>query len=477
MDDHPARPGQPAAEAFTTFAVLWGVATLVHLFSFPSTRPVNLVLTVTAILFLLRPASHALFAAVLGLDVLKVAVLAPFVPNHILFTAFVNLTVLAALARTRRRAGGPPGRAAAAYDLFAPAVRLEVLVLYVFAVLHKLNADYFNPDVSCGAKLASEMAARLSSHPLPGWVRVAAIWGSLAIEGAIPLLLWFRATRPVGFVLGLGFHFTLAFHPHLGIYSFSAMLLALYCLFVPAEVLAAVNGLWRRTVVYRWSQHRWWLAAATLAAAALLALAWLVLQGSLPRDVLMQVLETAGLGLWLLTFTCFATLLVLAVRARGWGGTSADSFRPTWAPLLVLPALAFFNGFAPYLGLKTTTAYSMFSNLRTEGDRPNHLFLPRALRLAHYQDQDNLAEVVRSSDGRLQSYADQHLLLPYFEFRRLTSTTEGDFTVTYRRAGRTATLDTRRDPDSELRAPVPWLLGKVLVFRGIDRDGPQQCRH
>jgi hypothetical protein len=54
--------------------------------------------------------------------------------------------------------------------------------------------------------------------------------------------------------------------------------------------------------------------------------------------------------------------------------------------LWIVPALLAVNGACPYLGLKTGTAFAMYSNLRTEGSEGNHWFLPR-WRLWNYQDQ------------------------------------------------------------------------------------------
>ncbi len=69
-------------------------------------------------------------------------------------------------------------------------------------------------------------------------------------------------------------------------------------------------------------------------------------------------------------------------------------------PVLLLFVL---NGLAPYLGFQTVRTMSMFSNIRTEGDRTNHMLIPsRAFRSRVTQDDlVRLDRVVRHLAGRL----------------------------------------------------------------------------
>ena len=50
------------------------------------------------------------------------------------------------------------------FSLFSPVVRGQLLLLYGFAVLHKLNFDFFDPAVSCAPEMLREtLALRLPS--------------------------------------------------------------------------------------------------------------------------------------------------------------------------------------------------------------------------------------------------------------------------------------------------------------------------
>ena len=79
---------------------------------------------------------------------------------------------------------------------------------------------------------------------------------------------------------------------------------------------------------------------------------------------------------------------------------SGHSFRPISPVFWVLPALLVFDGINPYLGLKTDTAFAMYSNLRSEGGRTNHLIWRHPLDLGNYQE--DLVQIVESNDPPLK---------------------------------------------------------------------------
>jgi hypothetical protein len=111
----------------------------------------------------------------------------------------------------------------------------------------------------------------------------------------------------------------------------------------------------------------------------------------------------------------------LAARPRPvWAGVPLSLARtPRW--LLVFPALLLLHGLTSYLGLRTVGNFTMYSNLRTEGERSDHLLLgSNPLKLWDYQE--DVVRFLRIDDARaeigyaykpLQGYA-----LPVVEFRK-----------------------------------------------------------
>lgn len=141
-----------------------------------------------------------------------------------------------------------------------------------------------------------------------------------------------------------------------------------------------------------------------------------------------------------------------------------------------IPLLVVFSGVSPYLGLKTETSWSMYSNLRTEV-RPNHIFMPRWLTVSGYQD--DLVAILETSHPELRTYQQRGLLLPHFEFRRICSATAEDFRVVYERDGKERTLEVIDGVSSAplTTHPHPWLADRLLRFRTVDEGDHMRCRH
>ena len=335
------------------------------------------------------------------------------------------------------------------YRTFAPIVRLELIILYFFAVLHKLNADFLDPQISCAVHF---YAAQLQSLPfaLAGAVP---IYLTLAVETAIPLLLCWPLTRNAGILLGLLFHAAVGFNPISEFYNFSSMIFALLFLFASLRLDAG----WPTRYLFR---PLWWegvpfYGKSVLAVGAVLVFVGLVVAAPAELALPLWGLYSAGL---ILLFV----LLPKAPPAR-----PAFSFRP-W-PVLLVPLLIGLNGCSPYLGLKTETAFAMYSNLRTEGGQSNHLLVPAGVQLFGFQR--DLVEIKDSSSGFLASLARRKLMLPFFEVRALLQQ-HPNTSLTYERHAGPNT-----SPGAQLRQPIPWPLRKLLYFRPVTHSGRQPCFH
>ena len=444
-------------KTYSTFCVLWGLATLFHLVAKdPWPAPLLSTLLAAAALYLLhRPSAPHRLALLAVLQICESSTTAPFISNHWLFTGLVNLTLLQAYARLAwagRTFAVEPG---ALYRTFAPIVRLELIILYFFAVFHKLNADFLDPQTSCAVHF---YAAQLQSLPfaLAGAVP---IYLTLAVEAAIPLLLCWGPSRNAGILLGLLFHAAVGFNPISEFYNFSSMIFALLFLFAPLRLNASwpIRRLFKSS---RWEDMPFSGKSLLAVGAVAVGLGLLVALNDLiaaPAELVLPLWGLYSVGLILL----FA-LLPKAPPAR-----PAFSFRP-W-PVLLVPLLTGLNGCSPYLGLKTETAFAMYSNLRTEGGQSNHLLVPAGVQLFGFQR--DLIEIKDSSSGFLASLARRKLMLPFFEVRALLQQ-HPTTSLTYERHAGPSTA-----PDAQLRQPIPWLLRKLLYFRPVARSGQQPCFH
>lgn len=482
-----------ATSALPVFAGLWAAAVLFHYAAYPNSLIgiIPTVMMLAAVWVLFRPSSLVRFLAMVSLQVAAVAYSYPGgVSNHWLFAAFLNLAILLAagvLVLSRRERLTP----ANLFLTFAPAGRAALLVLYFFAVLHKLNWDFLNPEVSCATALYTEMATAYTL-PAPGWLMGMLPTMTLVAEFAIPLLLLIPRTRVAGVLLGVCFHAALATSPAHTYSDFSSTVYAGYFLFLPYDFAGSLRKDWSASAFGRWVAWQWdegWLRhlvrAGLFLMVALIAVNWwhqAHYGPALFTRLAPSTLRTALIVVW-----CLYALTILAVLLRAtWAVPISRNTRPLLAarpqhaalvavPFVIVPLLLF-NGLNPYFGLKTESSFSMFSNLRTEGGQTNHLFIPTETQVFDYQK--DLVEVLASSDPVLQGIADDEhaLLFPYSEFRNRVALKKRA-SVTYLRNGQRHEV-ARIGKDPVLAQPIPFHERKLLDFRLVDTyEEGFRCEH
>jgi hypothetical protein len=465
--------------SFALFAWLWAFSGLLDIAPFHAwfASPFHTLSAACCALVLLRPAWLPGVAAMLALRIATFAWDSPDTANHQLLYAITSAVVLCSFPVALRRMHRRP-TPQEWLETFAPVARILLFALYFFGVLHKLNRDYFDPEVSCAVGTFVEVA--------PAWLdrlatanvatRSSLVAGSLLVEAAVPLLLAFGRTRRLGIALGALFHGFLG----LRFFAFSTGLLAFYALFVPSAV-------WERAAARVGERRARGGAAAVLLsplgaglAALLLVAAFGVSGALLAEDAEWAALPRAGFPLlavgWILLIgTPLVWLLGSRQLAAGFAARSPG--RLASAPvLLVFPALVLFHGMSPYLGLRTVPAFSMFSNLRTEGGLTNHWFMPnRALRIAGFQE--DLVTLRSAQDEELLRFA-RRPRRTFYDFKmriqRMAAAGKHDIAVSYRRGSEVHAL-ARAETDPELMEPVPWWQRKWLKFRPVPISTQREC--
>lgn len=539
---------------FATFSLVWGITTLAHqlAFTFWTESWQGWTLVMAAVAVILRPSCVMRFLILVVASLFNLWHKLPFVPNHILYEGMLHIImVLAAISffakgKGRSAVSGKVGTwtrgiwlivvaavVKAAYfalpesvqgyylgapttffivfaigrvlfrgehvgegdDLlsrFAPVIRAAVVIMYVWAVIQKLNFDYFNADVSCAGKLHKEINLYFGSIlPESDWALVGAAVGSLIFELGIPILLLFKKTRYLGFVAAIGFHLWLSIHPAAGIFSFSSLILAFLLVFLPTS--------WGEQLQSLWNSQLSWLGKGDLErgrkrARGLVIGAFfvtLLTQGALYLTI-ERSYAVFGKANRIGFFAFFAWGLWIGAcyLIAGWRARKADRSYPNrairslaWVGLI--PVLM--NGIYPWIGARTQTSFSMYSNLRSEAEG-NHLFLKR---LDLFTFQTDMVEVLTSKPSILapsdrprgiQQFAHPgHRIIPWFEFRRLVSEMPGDVEVSYLRNGEELTLS-RKDGevvgDAEAFEKLPLLARKFIWFRRLESlEGPMSCTH
>ena len=466
------------------FALLWAMATLIHQASFTgwiSERwPLGWALTGLATLVVIWPRSISLFATMVAISAMYTTQRLPSIPNHILFELFVNLTILGGLGLgwLEARRQGLQGKEAREriYSAFASTVRFEVLLLYFFVTLHKLNRDFFDPEVSCGGTLFNMMVDNAPVLAESSLVQIGCIAATLLFEAGIPVLLMFQRTRALGIVVGFFFHLVIGFVPHGGVYSFSALMMALFFLFIPAQSVQGLGDMAERLLT-RLSIPRAGAVYRILAMAGVTATVAVWVWGWHRAGHLSMA--KVGFAQWLAWSAILLFAFLAAVRSNTVPWTSFQvAIWPARPVLWLFPLLITLNGFSPYLGSKTQTSFAMFSNLRTENGRSNHLFLAGVPQIWSYQR--DIVTIVRSDQYVFERLRQKDLQLPYFEFQTHLSNIEDDLEVVFLLNGeprKVERVDGQLSADSEPLDPGSSIERKWLRFRPFDAGPKMRCRH
>ncbi len=403
-DAPPPTSDRQSERAFAVFAFAWALSAIVNtsarldpdadrLLFFAKSATIA-----CAALVLARPSSLARFVALALVHAATLWGEMPNVNNHGTLVFVLQVAALAVFATSRRFDGDG---SAAFYAAFAPIARMSLLVLYVWTTVHKLNWGFVDLDLSCAsselAKLREHTVFGVSLAFLPGnrAAEFVSIWGTLMVEGAIPVLLAFRRTRLAGVWLAALFHYLLGFsYP-----GFSAMLYAVLTLFLATSTWDALR-LGAASNASRFVR----LLRSGLELSALMWIAFAVITAFSEDAGPVSPEPDAFRSFWLvygvlgLGVLAFVSRRALIVRDPEPARAQRIVPRPILLPFV---ALVFANGLSPYVGLKTTLCYAMFSNLRTEGGRSNHMIIPEALLV--FDVERDLVSIHSSSDAALHA--------------------------------------------------------------------------
>lgn len=332
----------------------------------------------------------------------------PDAANHNNLYVFFSVFLLLLLARYRHE-----NDAQLAERIF-PLARVTLALVYIFAGFHKLNSAFIDSNGSCATAFLFEFLRvyRLQWVPRPEAALVVVPWIIIFWELLGGVLLLFRRTQLPMLVVSWAMHAGLSM---LVFFDFSSMAFAFFAAFVPASY-------WRT-----WSDNRS-TRLGTIGLDRLLLYLILTIGAGVGAGIMILMTgsiawydKVQGLalnaGLMILAWPIVRRLLSRG-GIRDWSGVQAWTHHaPKWS--IALPVFLLLWASQPYLGLRTTGAFTMFSNLITEGPRSNHLLLgSNPIRIFGYQSD---AVLVVSIDSRHASSRKKDLngyLVPVIEFRK-----------------------------------------------------------
>ncbi|MCC5953868.1 MAG: hypothetical protein JJU45_17375 [Acidimicrobiia bacterium] len=485
LDGDPPADGTDIGSTASLFAAMWAIAHILHVWYKGGGEPQEsfsefllVPVLVAALALLARPSSSNRLVLLAVVQLVTFGLQVPFVANHWLIAAFVNAGIVVAFgARIVRGVRGSHGTGAPLLVDFAGYGRVVFLVSYAAAALAKLNESFFDPAVSC-ARTTLEPVAEAFGFAVPDAGTSAAtalVWSVAAIELVIPVLLLIPAARPWGVALAVVFHTALAATPIVLVMDFTAYLAALLVLFLPvgtARRLSELSG--GATRPTRWDGAVAWCRSMSrrppIRLVALAVLAGLVLgRGAVFGGA-------AWVGLTWMAILLYGAVLVAAMvvvlrrlppRAQREGLPGAGSRVSIGQWLLV--GLLVLNAASPYMGGKTTSSFTMFSNLVTQQGQANHFFIPR---VELWTGQDQLLKVLESSNEALQEVADDDLLITRHELRRQLSA-DPTASVVFVEDGERVELDVAAERVDLVT--MSWAARTFVHHRSVPADGVITC--
>ena len=268
-------------------------------------------------------------------------------------------------------------------------VRVTMVTSLAFAVLHKLNADFFDPQASCVREFGGWLAEAWGA---PGELLASLASPLLIVLTETSILLALLLCPWVGIAVASGFFLLLGL---VGASRIAVAMIAMSWAFLRDDDLAILRAQRRPTVVVI-------AVVATVAIAASLAVYRVRV---LPRE-LIALLELVA------TTSAVAALAILTHRARrrragatatagSTGPSPAHAVAPSHAVVAVAAAIWVVNAVSPYLGVKYNYSFAMWSNLRADESRWNSWVVPRAAQIVSVRDRYVDVEDVELAPPRL----------------------------------------------------------------------------
>ena len=326
------------------------------------------------------------------------------VPNHTFVLSFILITILVCLIYSKIKEKGNFTKNKF-YELFAPVLRLELIIIYFWAAFHKINTGFLDYKISCATVELFIIKDIIPSFPTPDWFIYINPYLTISIEALIPILLIIPKTRIYGLILGFCFHFFLGFkYP-----GFTVLVYSLYALFIPpssydriktrvGRLKDRISGAFPRISNYKHWKKRKFVNFITNVVLILLIFFTLhvFLTGSHKTSFLFS---REGLYLIFCILLGIAFVYFIAIRAKELRIDERMIFIPQKKWLLIFPAIIFINGIFPHIGLKNIQVLAMFSNLQTEGGKTNHLLIPSSFQI--FNNLEDLVSIKGSNNKTL----------------------------------------------------------------------------
>jgi hypothetical protein len=402
-----------------------------------------------ALLLVAQPASKALLLLTSAATGLTVLVQYPFVQNSETMLGIFGLALC--LGWLLSKPWAPPS----GWKLHSqswiirsfPAIRVIFILAYAAAAFSKWNSTFIFSDSSCGVDLPlTGLRFFVPGAELPeGITSMFPLLIALA-ESSVPLFLIFPRTRRWAVVLAIVLHLGMAISPTTPYLAFTAVVLAMVVLFLPAQTPEwAVRWMQSRLRKSRAGARMLVSLLALLGVVTLIAKQWFPMPSTpISLDYVFGLITVVPVGI----------LLLVAIWKTRRAPVPRIIFRLGWA-YVAFPVIVVLMAAQPYLGFGNVPSFTMFSNLHTENASSNHFLIPR---LPISSVQDDFVEV--------QSPDFPSAPISWFEFTRKARNLPLGTRVTVVRDGVPMTVEITEASRRDLNAG--WLMYKLVRTRPIE---------
>jgi hypothetical protein len=469
-----------AAEGLVAFTPMWGAAML---FSVAGDRymltgrngtlllALSWVAIAVAATLIVRPRLTRLLYLLVGLMLVRYALQLPVASNNKTIALFMNASILLIAAQAAWIGLRDGALRELTYDRMRVVARALLAVMYFYGIFHKINADFFDPSVSCAVALYDPLARSfgLAGHSVGHQI---AIWATFIIEAITLAALYWKRFFAIGLICGLMFHFVIPISSYSWYMDFSSLVLALYMLSIPREASAAFYE--RVARIFRTSRERFGSVGLLLPFATIGTIALAIVGVLAVRAERIGMLFQLYNSVWVLFWAIYGGIAMVLLTAVAldylpWRGASVVR-QPLW--VYGLPFVLFISCLSPYVGLKTESSIAMFSNLHTEGGETNHLLFDKPPYLFKYQE--DVVDIVDTSSPSLAAVAAHDDAMVWLALHQHLRRNPQHW-VTFRRNGQ---LHERATAATIAHLPKPNLLErKFLIFKTVDFDRPKVCTH
>ncbi len=291
--------------------------------------------------------------------------------------------------------------------------RLMIGVIYFFAFFAKLNIDYLNPTTSCaGAFYDNISLTSFSFIPTSTASHYFPIFLSIIFEGLAFIFIFSNRYRPLIIISALIFHLGLSFDLVKYFTNFSSTMYVLLLFSLGPKVVDHVSD-----IIYSpASKLRYYRYFFCITSAVILILCILSgIDGYVYQEASLKSLVFIRHLLWV-SLSLFAINITLS-NFKNWKlDRSSDKQKLSYLHYALL-ALFVTNCLGPYLGTKTRSGLTMYSNLRLEPEYSNHLLVPRSANLLGFLS--NTAEVIELNEA-CSTRLKPGLNYPLFELSRVS---------------------------------------------------------